>query len=173
MNNHSIMVLKSHLKAYIRPAISLVMLIAGLIAAFAHAACFENAWIRLAWYLLAYFPVGLPVLKEAWESICEKDIFSEYLLMSIATIGAFFIGEYPEGVAVMLFYAIGELFQDTAVDRAKKNIGDLLDVRPETVNLVNGNALETVSPETVKVGEIIEIKPGGRIPLDGRLLNDS
>ncbi|GHT07599.1 cadmium/zinc/cobalt-transporting ATPase [Bacteroidia bacterium] len=149
------------------------MLIAGLIAVWGHTACFENQWIRFIWYLLAYFPVGLPVLKEAWESIREKDIFSEYLLMSIATIGAFFIGEYPEGVAVMLFYAIGEHFQDAAIDRAKKNIGDLLDVRPETANLVKGDTLETVSPEAVKTGEIIEIKTGGRIPLDGLLLNDS
>ena len=81
--------------------------------------------------MVAYLPVGFPVMKEAWESMKEKDYFSEFTLMIVATIGAFYIGEYPEGVAVMLFYTIGELFQDRAVDKAKRNIGALLDVRSE------------------------------------------
>ena len=89
-----------------------------------------TGWVRIVWYGIAYFPVGFPVLKEAFESIRKGEIFSEFLLMSIATIGAFAIGEYPEGVAVMLFYAIGEVFQTLAVQRAKANIKSL--TRPTT-----------------------------------------
>lgn len=93
--------------------------------------------------------------------------------MSIATIGAFFIGEYPEGVAVMLFYAVGELFQDSAVNRAKRSISALLDVRPETATVIKMDKTETVSPENVNVGDIVEVKVGERVPLDGILLNES
>jgi len=110
---------------------------------------------------------------EAWESIRQKDVFSEYTLMSIATIGAFFIGEYPEGVAVMLFYAVGELFQESAVNRAKRSVSALLDVRPETATVIKADRTETVSPEDVNVGDIVEVKVGERVPLDGVLLNQS
>lgn len=160
-------------KAYIRAAISFVMLIAGIIFSTADLSFFSNNWIRLAWYIIAYIPVGIPVIIEAWESIRQKDIFSEYTLMSIATIGAFFIGEYPEGVAVMLFYAVGELFQDSAVNRAKRSISALLDVRPETATVIKMDKTETVSPENVNVGDIVEVKVGERVPLDGILLNES
>jgi len=91
--------------------------------------------------------------------------------MSIATIGAFAIGEYPEGVAVMLFYAIGELFQTAAVKRAKNNIKALLDVRPQTANVLRNDSYETVNPETVQIGETIQVKVGEKIPLDGVLLS--
>ena len=111
-------------------------------------------------------------MKEAWESIKDKDYFSEFTLMFIATLGAFYIGEYPEGVAVMLFYSIGELFQEKAVDRAKRNIGALLDVRPEEAAVVRENGVIVENPKKVKVGETIEIKTGGRVPLDGMMLND-
>lgn len=94
-------------------------------------AFFQKEYVALAWYVIAYLPVGIPVMKEAWESMKERDYFSEFTLMIVATIGAFYIGEYPEGVAVMLFYTVGELFQEKAVDKAKRNIGALLDVRPE------------------------------------------
>ncbi|MDY9917482.1 MAG: heavy metal translocating P-type ATPase [Proteiniphilum sp.] len=134
---------------------------------------FENQWVRLVWYLIAYFPVGIPVLKEAWEAMKEKDIFNEFTLMSIATIGAFFIGEYPEGVAVMLFYSIGELFQQAAVNRAKRSIGALLDVRPEKASVMRDNGIETVLSEEVSVGETVEVKVGERVPLDGIMLTDS
>ncbi|MDR0421571.1 MAG: cadmium-translocating P-type ATPase [Proteiniphilum sp.] len=130
----------------------------------------ENQWIRPAWYLIAFLPAGLPVLKEAWQAMRQKDIFSEYTLMSIATIGAFLIGEYPEGVAVMLFYSVGELFQQAAVNRAERSIGALLDVRPETATAVRDGGIETVPSEEVKVGETIEIKAGERVPLDGTML---
>ncbi|WP_280747494.1 heavy metal translocating P-type ATPase [Parabacteroides sp. PF5-9] len=149
------------------------MLIAGIIFSATDLSFFSNNWIRLAWYIIAYIPVGIPVIMEAWESIRQKDVFSEYTLMSIATIGAFFIGEYPEGVAVMLFYAVGELFQDSAVNRAKRSISALLDVRPETATVIKTNRTETVSPEDVNVGDIVEVKVGERVPLDGILLNES
>ncbi|MDR0431248.1 MAG: cadmium-translocating P-type ATPase [Tannerellaceae bacterium] len=149
------------------------MLIAGIVFSAANLSFFENNWIRLAWYIIAYIPVGIPVIIEAWESARQKDVFSEYTLMSIATIGAFLIGEYPEGVAVMLFYAVGELFQDGAVNRAKRSISALLDVRPETATVVKTDKTETVSPENVNIGDIVEVKVGERVPLDGVLLNES
>ena len=122
---------KSKVSPYLLPTISFLMLLGG-IALQVMEAEFFNQTIRLIWYVLAYLPVGLPVMKEAVESIREKDIFSEFTLMCIATLGAFYIGEYPEGVAVMLFYSIGELFQGNALAKARKNISALLDVRPET-----------------------------------------
>jgi Cd2+/Zn2+-exporting ATPase len=132
----------------------------------------QQPWKRLAWYLAAYLPVGLPVLVKAIKAIAKGDVFSEFFLMSLATIGAFFIGEYPEGVAVMLFYAVGELFQDAAVDRAKRNIQALLDVRPDTANVMrDGVPVETPAAE-VKVGDTIRIRVGDRVPLDGKLLSD-
>ena len=102
----------------------------------------------------------------------KKTYFSEFTLMIVATLGAFYIGEYPEGVAVMLFYTIGELFQNKAVDRAKRNIGALLDVRPEKALVLREDNLVVESPQNVKVGEVIEIKAGGRVPLDGVMLNE-
>ena len=128
--------------------------------------------IRDRWYVVAYLPVGLPVMKEAWESMKDKDYFSEFTLMFVATLGAFYIGEYPEGVAVMLFYSVGELFQEKAVDKAKRNIGALLDVRPEEAAVVRDERVVIENPQSVKVGETIEIKTGGRVPLDGMMLNE-
>lgn len=160
-------------QAYFRAGISFILLISGILFSAFNLTFFENEWIRLIWYLLTYIPVGAPVIMEAWGSILKKDIFSEYTLMSIATIGAFFIGEYPEGVAVMLFYAIGELFQDSAVNRAKRNISALLDVRPETATVVKGDSLETVSPEDVNIDDVVEVKVGDRVPLDGVLQSES
>jgi len=163
----------SQAKAYMRPGISFVMLMAGIIASAMQASWFTTQWVQLAWYILAYIPVGIPVLMEAWESIRKKDVFSEYTLMSIATIGAFFIGEYPEGVAVMLFYAVGELFQSSAINRAKRNISALLDVRPETATVIKNDTTETMPPEKVEVGQTVEVKVGERVPLDGKLQNAS
>ena len=134
---------------------------------------FDNQWTRLGWYLVAYFPVGIPVLKEALGAMRKKDIFNEFSLMSIATIGAFFIGQFPEGVAVMLFYSIGELFQDAAVNRAKRNIGALLDVRPEKASVVRDYGIETVLSEQVRVEDTVEVRAGERVPLDGIMLSDS
>lgn len=155
------------LKKYIPAITSLVLLVAGIALDDYKPNWYSNYWVRLSWYIIAYIPVGLPVLKEAWESLLEKEYFNEFMLMGIATLGAFYIGEYPEGVAVMLFYAVGELFQDSAVDKAKRNISALLDVRPETAEVFRNEKLESVTPEQVQVGETIEVKSGGRVPLDG------
>ena len=157
---------------YWKAGLSFILLISGIIMNALDFAFFHKEYVALAWYIVAYLPVGLPVMKEAWEGMKEKDYFSEFTLMVVATIGAFYIGEYPEGVAVMLFYTIGELFQDKAVDKAKRNIGALLDVRPEKALVLRDNNLITESPKNVKVGEIIEIKSGERVPLDGVMLNE-
>ena len=162
----------SILKDYWKISLSALLLFSGIIMNASELPFFQQKHVALCWYLLAYLPVGLPVLKEAWESIRKKDVFSEFTLMSIATLGAFYIGEYPEGVAVMLFYSLGELFQGKAVDKAKRSISALLDVRPETATVVKGNEVITESPRKVQVGEIIEVKAGGRVPLDGEMLGE-
>ena len=162
----------SILKDYWKISLSALLLFSGIIMNASELSFFQQKYVALCWYLLAYLPVGLPVLKEAWESICKKDAFSEFTLMTIATLGAFYIGEYPEGVAVMLFYSLGELFQGKAVDKAKRSISALLDVRPETATVVKGNEVITESPRKVQVGEIIEVKAGGRVPLDGEMLGE-
>ena len=151
---------------------SLLLLTSGIIMNALDLAFFREGSVALIWYIVAYLPVGIPVMKEAWESIREKDYFSEFTLMIIATLGAFYIGEYPEGVAVMLFYTVGELFQDKAVDKARRNIGALLDVRPEKTLVFREGNLVIESPKKIKVGEIIEIKAGGRVPLDGAMQNE-
>jgi Cd2+/Zn2+-exporting ATPase len=130
-------------------------------------------WVRIIWYLVAYIPVGFPVVKEAFEAISKGEIFSEFLLMSIATIGAFAIGEYPEGVAVMLFYAVGEVFQTLAVKRAKSNIKTLLDQRPDEVTILENNQAITVRAENVQIGNIIQLKPGEKLGLDGELISET
>jgi len=129
-------------------------------------------WVRIAWYVAAYLPVGFPVLKEAIESIGKGDIFSEFLLMSIATIGAFAIREYPEGVAVMLFYAVGEVFQTLAVKRAKGNIKALLDQRPDEVTILVNNQAQKIKAEKVNIGDVIQLKSGEKLALDGELVSE-
>ncbi|QBA21990.1 cadmium-translocating P-type ATPase [Chryseobacterium indologenes] len=132
-----------------------------------------TGWVRLVWFLAAYIPVGFPVLKDAYKSIIKGDVFSEFFLMSIATIGAFAIGEYPEGVAVMLFYAVGEVFQSMAVTRAKGNIKALLDQRPDEVTVMENNQPKIMKAKEAKIGDIIQLKPGEKLALDGELLSDS
>src|SRR5690606_9798704 len=122
-----------------------------------------------------YLHVALPisVLTDAVKSIRKGEIFSEFFLMGIATIGAFAIGEYPEGVAVMLFYAVGEVFQTMAVSRAKANIKSLLDQRPDEVTVLRNDQPLTVKAETVNIGEIIQLKPGEKLGMDGELLSET
>ena len=132
-----------------------------------------TGWVRLIWYIVAYVPVGFPVLKEALDSIRKGEVFSEFLLMSIATIGAFAIREYPEGVAVMLFYAVGEVFQTLAVQRAKTNIKLLLDQRPDEATVMNGENATVKKASEIIIGEIIQLKPGEKLALDGKLLSDT
>ena len=157
---------------YWKVGLSFILLISGIIMNALELPFFREGYFSLIWYVVAYLPVGLPVMKEAWESIKDKDYFSEFTLMFVATLGAFYIGEYPEGVAVMLFYSVGELFQEKAVDKAKRNIGALLDVRPEEAAGVRDERVVIENPQNVKVGETIEIKTGGRVPLDGMMLNE-
>ena len=159
-------------KAYLPALISLVLLLSGLAAEHLLHLNFFAGWVKIFWYTLAYLPVGLPVIKEAWEALRKGEVFTEFFLMSIATIGAFAIGEYPEGVAVMLFYAIGELFQTAAVRRAKNNIKALLDVRPNIASVFRNTTYATVNPATVQIGEMIQVKVGEKIPLDGTLISE-
>ena len=131
-----------------------------------------SGWVRLAWYIVAYVPVGLPVVIKGIKTAIKGDVFTEFFLMSVATIGAFYIGQYPEGVAVMLFYAVGELFQDAAVNRAKRSIKALLDVRPDSADVLRNGIYVNLPPESVKIGETIQIKVGERVPLDGEMLSE-
>ena len=160
-------------KMFLPAFISLTLLLAGI----AMDNWFPQTWftdsVRIVWYAVAYIPVGIPVLKEAVESIIKGEIFSEFFLMGIATIGAFAIGEYPEGVAVMLFYAVGEVFQTMAVSRAKSNIKSLLDQRPDEVTVLKNNEPQLVKAQSVSIGEIVQLKPGEKLGLDGELLSDS
>ncbi|RYF24492.1 MAG: cadmium-translocating P-type ATPase [Flavobacteriales bacterium] len=156
------------------PAIlSLILLAAGLGLDHFFLQPWFTGWVRIALYAVAYIPVGFPVLKDAFVSITKGDVFSEFLLMGIATVGAFAIGEYPEGVAVMLFYAVGEVFQTLAVSRAKSNIKALLDQRPDEVTILEDNQPKTVKALTVSIGTIIQLKPGEKLGLDGELLSEN
>ena len=170
-HNHSSPESIGKFKIYVPAIFSFVMLIIGIAMDYFDVAFFKD-WIRIVWYAVAYLPVGFPVIKEGWNSIKNGDFFTEFLLMSIATIGAFAIGEYPEGVAVMLFYAVGELFQSAAVKRAKRSIKALLDVRPNEANVFREGDYKSVSPEVVNIGEKIQIRVGEKIPLDGILLSE-
>jgi Cd2+/Zn2+-exporting ATPase len=154
---------------WISPIISAVLLAGGLVME-NFTTLLSQPYYALIYYLVAFLPVGLPVIKEAIEGIKDGEVFSEFTLMAIAAIGALCIGEYPEAVAVMLFYSVGEILQDSAVDRASRNISNLLDVRPERTMVVRNGALTEAAPQEVAVGEMIELKPGERVPLDGELV---
>ena len=147
----------------------LKLALSGLLFAVALALTFPKQW-ELILFLAAYLIAGGEVLLRAFKNIKNGQIFDENFLMAIATVGAFAIGEYPEGVAVMLFYQIGEFFQALAVNRSRRSIADLMDIRPDYANLKVGNDLRTVSPEEVKVGEFIVVKPGEKVPLDGIII---
>lgn len=161
------------MKKYSAELISFVLLLSGIILKTTGTSWFQHHAIEFLWYLAAILPTGLPVLKEAWESIRMKDFFNEYMLMSLAAAGAFYIGEYPEGVAVMLFYAIGERFQDSAVSKARSNIRALLDVRPEIATVIREGYPSKISPREINTGETIEVKAGERVSLDGILISGS
>ncbi len=163
----------STFKMFLPAIISLVLLLVAIVFDNWFPQTWFKGWVRLAFYVMAYIPVGFPVVKEAFESILKGEIFSEFLLMSIATIGAFAIGEFPEGVAVMLFYAVGEVFQTLAVKRAKANIKTLLDQRPDEVTILENNQAQTVKAEIVNIGDIIQLKSGEKLGLDGELLTEN
>ncbi|MAP53269.1 MAG: cadmium-translocating P-type ATPase [Altibacter sp.] len=171
-HNHSNPEKLGNFRTYLPSIFSFVMLIAGIAFDYFETFPYFSGWIHIVWYAVAYLPVGFPVIKEGWKSIKNGDFFTEFLLMSIATIGAFAIGEYPEGVAVMLFYAVGELFQSAAVKKAKGSIKALLDVRPNEALVYRNNNYVSVNPETVAIGEKIQVRVGEKIPLDGILLSE-
>ena len=123
--------------------------------------------IKNIMFIIAYLIVGFDILKKAFRNIIRGKVFDENFLMSIATIGAFAIGELPEAVAVMLFYQIGELFQSYAVDKSRKSISTLMDIRPDYANVLQNNKIKKVDPDDIKIGEIIVVKPGEKVPLDG------
>jgi Zn2+/Cd2+-exporting ATPase len=138
---------------------------------FAVAASFKFSLpVEFALYFVSYILVGGEVVLRAVKNIARGQVFDENFLMSIATIGAFAIGEFPEGVAVMLFYQVGEFFQDLAVNRSRKSIAELMDIRPDYANLKEGDSERKVSPEEVEIGSVIIVKPGEKVPLDGRVI---
>ena len=142
----------------------IVALVLFLIAMFVS---FGNELINNGLYVLSYIVVGLEIVFKAFKNMIKGEVFDENFLMSIATIGAFAIGEFPEAVAVMLFYQVGELFQDYAVDKSRKSIVSLMDIRPDYANVKRNGELKKVNPKEVQIGEIIVVKPGEKIPLDG------
>lgn len=153
---------------------SLILFFPGLVLDFLVKADWfsDHVWIRFGWYFAAYVLVAFPVFKQAGELAKNFDFFNEFSLMGVATIGAFAIGEFPEAVAVMLFYTIGEIFQEAAVNKARNNIKSLVDVRPKKATVFRNDRWETIAPEQVKVGEKIQIKVGEKVPLDGKLLSE-
>ncbi|SDX17044.1 heavy metal translocating P-type ATPase [Aequorivita viscosa] len=163
---------KTNYKIYLPAFISFIMLITGIVLDNLELPFFKGG-VRLGWYLVAYFPVGFPVLKQGWESILKGDFFTEFFLMGIATIGAFALGHYHEGVAVMLFYTLGELFQHSAVHKSKQNIKALLDIRPNVAMVFRNGKFTAVHPQEVFVGEKIQVRNGEKVPLDGKLLSKS
>ncbi len=158
-------------KEYAPVAISLLLLLVGILFDQAVRPAFFTGWVRLAWYLAAYIPVGYPVARQGLRLMLRGDVFTEFVLMTLATLGAFFIGEYPEGVAVMVFYTVGELLQDAAVNRAKRSIKALLDIRPASAAVQRDGRFVEVEPKTVQIGDIIQIKAGEKVPLDGEMLS--
>lgn len=160
-------------KQYIGIGLSLALLIAGLILDHYKDFMTETVWVKPLWYFVAFLPVGFPVIKEAIEGVAQKDYFNELTLMGIACIGAFCIGEYSEAVGVMLFYCIGENLQGRAVNRATRDISKLLEIKAETARVIRDGHPVIEKPDEVKVGEIIEIHSGERVPLDGEMISEN
>lgn len=156
---------KKQKKVFIRIIIAAVLVVA------LHFIPVENPYIRLALYLVPYFIIGYDILKKAVLGIVHGEVFDENFLMAVATVGAIILGEYVEGVAVMLFYQIGELFQSYAVGKSRRNISQLMDIRPDYANIEVDGKLEQVDPDEVAIGTVIIVQPGEKVPLDGVVLN--
>jgi len=159
-----------HGLAYIPTMASLILLLSGILLSYMEVQWFTGL-IKFIWYAAAYLPVGGKVLLQAARNIAKGDIFNEFFLMGIATIGAFYIGEYAEGVAVMLFYVIGEHFQESAVRKSRKSIKDLIDNRPDIAHVLRNEQYQDVHPSTVNIGETIRLRAGDKVPLDGEMIN--
>jgi len=148
-------------KRAIKIIISFALFIAAMLIPF------SNIYVKVLVYLVSYLIVGLSILKKAIRNIFRGKVFDENFLMAVATLGAFAIGEFSEAVAVMLFYQVGELFQSYAVDKSRKSISSLMDIRPDFANVIRNGKEVKVNPVEVKLEEIIVVKPGEKIPLDG------
>lgn len=129
-----------------------------------------NLWIAAVLYLIPYFVIGYDILKKAWKGILKRQVFDENFLMAVATVGAIALGEFREGVAVMLFYQIGELFQSVAIGKSRKNIAALMDIRPDYANIVVDDHIEKVDPDDVEIGTTIVVNPGEKVPIDGVII---
>ncbi len=127
----------------------------------------ENQYVKFGFFLVPYLIIGYDILKKAVKGILNKQVFDENFLMAVATVGAILLGEYEEGVAVMLFYQIGELFQSYAVGKSRRNISELMDIRPDYANVERDGKLEKIDPDEVEIGTIIVVQPGEKIPIDG------
>lgn len=154
-------------KSVIQISISLILFLISFLISF------KNTWIPNILYMISYLIVGAEIVWKAMKNLIKGNVLDEHFLMAIATIGAFAIGEYPEAVAVMLFYQIGELFQDYAVDKSRKSIASLMNLRPDFANIKREDEILQVSPEEVKIGDKILVKPGEKVPLDGTIIEGS
>ena len=132
-----------------------------------------EGWLKFVLYMVPYLVVGYDILRKAFKGILNKQVFDENFLMAVATIGAIALGNYKEGVSVMLFYQIGELFQSYAVGKSRRNISDLMDIRPDYANIEKDGELEQVDPDEVEVGTIIVVQPGEKVPIDGVIVEGS
>ena len=126
-----------------------------------------DGYVQFGLFMIPYLVIGYDILKKAWKGILNRQVFDENFLMAVATIGAILLRDYKEGVAVMLFYQIGELFQSYAVGKSRRNISELMDIRPDYANIEQDGKLEKVDPDEVAVGTIIVVQPGEKIPIDG------
>ena len=151
--------------------VMLVRIIAGAVLFVAALFIPLSGVFKAVLFLVPYLVVGWDILYKAVRGIFHGQVFDENLLMGIATVGAFTIGEYSEGVAVMLFYQVGELFQSVATRRSRQSIASLMDIRPEHAAVEEGDTTKVVPPEAVEIGQVIVIKPGERVPLDGVVLS--
>lgn len=149
------------------------IILGAIIFLFAIIINFNVIWLKPTLFFISYIIVGGDVVLRAIKNILRGKVFDENFLMAIATIGAFFIGEFPEGVAVMLFYQVGELFQSYAVGKSRKSIAGLMDIRPDYANVKKDNDIVKVDPDEVQIGDIIVIKAGEKIPLDGKVIDGS
>lgn len=149
------------------------IIIAAVMVVVFHFIPVENPYLRLALYMVPYFIIGYDILKKAVLGIVHGEVFDENFLMAVATVGAIILGDYVEGVAVMLFYQIGEFFQSYAVGKSRKNISQLMDIRPDYANIEVDGKLEQVDPDEVAIGTIITVQPGEKVPLDGIVIDGS
>ena len=145
----------------------LIRIIAAVVLLIALAFVPAEGWLQFALYMLPYLVIGYDILKKAVKGILNRQVFDENFLMAVATIGAIALGDYKEGVAVMLFYQIGELFQSYAVGKSRRNISELMDIRPDYANVEQDGELVQVDPDEVEIGTVILVKPGEKIPIDG------